>query len=408
MKEQGLQHAVDTLATRLGRSVAINDPAVRVICASRHFGDEDSVRVRAVLQRGAGATVIGHILSQGVAGWTEPGLIPPKDDIGMKQRLCMPIRWRGELLGLLMIIDPDGSMEGEQLALIKTASVEIAAFMFGEFLADDEQRRSREAALADLLSVRLARRQFGQQVLAEDRWLRAGRHVTVSVGEVVEAPRGLDGEQVEMVLRAVLENVTHAWSGIDGFLARGRRLVIVQLDSTEPAEDRLRRDAARIADQVYKFLGSSSRCVFGIGSPVTGLTDAWLSHDQARIAARAAALLPSEDRIMQWSELGAYGVLLRIPTEELSVSVLPPPLRALLSRDPHGGLLETLTAYLDHAGSSPKTAAALHIHRTSLYYRLHQIEEITGLDLDNGDHRLVLHLGVKLAALLSAQEFDDS
>ncbi|MFD0853362.1 helix-turn-helix domain-containing protein, partial [Actinomadura adrarensis] len=65
---------------------------------------------------------------------------------------------------------------------------------------------------------------------------------------------------------------------------------------------------------------------------------------------------------------------------------------------------ETLAAFLDHAGSSPATAAALHIHRTSLYYRLRQIEEITGLDLGNGEDRLTLHLGLRLLSLLPADQ----
>ncbi|MFH9060911.1 helix-turn-helix domain-containing protein [Streptomyces coeruleorubidus] len=39
--------------------------------------------------------------------------------------------------------------------------------------------------------------------------------------------------------------------------------------------------------------------------------------------------------------------------------------------------------------------------RTSLYYRLRQIREITGLDLDNGADRLVLHMGLRVEELLA-------
>ncbi|MGW3232678.1 PucR family transcriptional regulator, partial [Kitasatospora sp. NPDC001095] len=45
-----LQALVDGLAEELGRSVVLDDPLVRMICASRHFGDEDRVRVRTLLQ----------------------------------------------------------------------------------------------------------------------------------------------------------------------------------------------------------------------------------------------------------------------------------------------------------------------------------------------------------------------
>ncbi|GAA2386644.1 helix-turn-helix domain-containing protein [Streptomyces coeruleofuscus] len=64
-------------------------------------------------------------------------------------------------------------------------------------------------------------------------------------------------------------------------------------------------------------------------------------------------------------------------------------------------LRDTPRCFLDNAGSIPRTADALRLHRTSLYYRLRQIREITGLDLDNGADRLVLHMGLRVEELLA-------
>ena len=53
------------------------------------------------------------------------------------------------------------------------------------------------------------------------------------------------------------------------------------------------------------------------------------------------------------------------------------------------------------AGELPlgKIGERLQVHRTSLYYRIGRVEEITGMRLANGGDRLALHLGVKLARL---------
>lgn len=80
---------------------------------------------------------------------------------------------------------------------------------------------------------------------------------------------------------------------------------------------------------------------------------------------------------------------------------MPEPLRTLNEAHGDDRLRDTLRCYLEHAGSIPKTAEALRLHRTSLYYRLRQIQEITGLDLDDGGHRLTLHLGLRIEELLS-------
>jgi DNA-binding PucR family transcriptional regulator len=63
-------------------------------------------------------------------------------------------------------------------------------------------------------------------------------------------------------------------------------------------------------------------------------------------------------------------------------------------------LLQTVASYLAHAGSGPAAADDLHIHRTTLYYRLSKITELTGLDLGNGSTRLALHLGITMMSLM--------
>lgn len=62
-------------------------------------------------------------------------------------------------------------------------------------------------------------------------------------------------------------------------------------------------------------------------------------------------------------------------------------------------LARTLETYLDLAGNAQATAKALRLHRATLYYRLQRIEELARADLKDGNDRLMLHLGLKLARL---------
>ena len=57
-------------------------------------------------------------------------------------------------------------------------------------------------------------------------------------------------------------------------------------------------------------------------------------------------------------------------------------------------LLETLEAYLAAGGRKAEAARALHLERQSLYLRLHRIEELLGVSLDDEDVVLGLHLAV--------------
>ena len=53
---------------------------------------------------------------------------------------------------------------------------------------------------------------------------------------------------------------------------------------------------------------------------------------------------------------------------------------------------------LDNGGDVTASAAELHIHRTTLYYRLDRIEALTGVNLRLAAGRDDLHLALQLAA----------
>ena len=58
-------------------------------------------------------------------------------------------------------------------------------------------------------------------------------------------------------------------------------------------------------------------------------------------------------------------------------------------------LVMTLSDYLECGGNYDESAAALHIHRSTLRYRLARIAELTGHDLRNVDTRFNLHAATR-------------
>jgi hypothetical protein len=387
-----IQTAVDRLAEQLRRSVVINDAAVRLLYASPHYGDEDPVRIRAVLQREADSKVIGHVLAQGVSTWTTAGVIPPEPGLRMKARVCVPIRWRGELLGLLMVMDGDGSLTTGELAVITRAAGDLAPLILPR-VRDDAGDAAAESTLLDLVGANpLLRRHALAEVAARPD---AGRFGTVTAVEL--AAGGLtDGPvaaHADTALRTALTARAASGPGARWYaVSAGVAVVLLggAADVRAPVEHLLQR----IGDL------SSGRfaCVAGIGGSVGGLERAHESAEQARLARRAAGALGTA--VAAWDELGAYGVLLRIPGEHLRDAALPAEVQRLRRADPGGQLTRTLRAYLDHAGNGPAASEALHIHRTTLYYRLGRIRELTGLDLDDGRTRLTLHLGLAMTDLI--------
>jgi hypothetical protein len=409
-----VQHLLDRLADDIGRSVVINDPAVVMLYSSRHFGDEDPVRVEAMLNRVAGSAAIAHVLAQDVGRWTRPGRIPAKPAIGMRARLCVPLRWRGDLLGLLMVIDADDDLPAADRARIDAAAREVAALLVGERAAADAAVAADDALVAELLSLDPAARERAVAALATRSPDRAGWQASEPAGRQAggqaaepagrsgpERLRGPSRSLQVVALRGVTADRAQAEVALRHAVLDARRTGLATVAGPTAAAVRFSGDTMALAERMIaaanEVAGGRFTCVAGVGPRVATLEEAWTSHRHAELATRALPHL-APGPVVDAATLGAFGLLLRIP--ELDPTALPAPVATLLAADSRGVLVRTLEAYLRHAGSAPAAADELHIHRTTLHYRLDRVRSITGCDPDDGETRLLLHLGLGVARLL--------
>jgi sugar diacid utilization regulator len=176
----------------------------------------------------------------------------------------------------------------------------------------------------------------------------------------------------------------------------------VRPDPLPPQPDALRALAGDLRTDLLKTLGDDATVQVGVGPVVASIGQAHQSYACAQDAARVAANVPGFAAVAAWADLGIYSLLVQLPIEQLRDKALPAGLRKLFEADTSGMLIETLEIYLDEAGRPLSAIERLQVHRTTLYYRLNRIEQLTGARLDSGSDRLALHLGLKVARLIGA------
>ncbi|HEV7580629.1 MAG TPA: helix-turn-helix domain-containing protein, partial [Mycobacterium sp.] len=66
-------------------------------------------------------------------------------------------------------------------------------------------------------------------------------------------------------------------------------------------------------------------------------------------------------------------------------------------------LVHTLSHYLELGGNYDESATALHVHRSTLRYRLGRIADLTGFDLRNIDTRFNLHAATRVWRFLTPE-----
>ena len=263
-------------------------------------------------------------------------------------------------------------------------------------MAADDARADRDRELLRLLDGEAEERRQALRAGIAAEWMVDAPEVVVTVVEARQ-PAASPAE-VDIALRTVLESAARR---------QHRRLLTVVRDGRGTMVEAAARvevsEATARAERMVVGLGQLVGCdgAAGVGGVVPGLKEAWRSHAQATTALRGSRLIPGCGPVVDWASLGTYAILLQLPDDAFSPALRPEPVARLLRHEKGSRLVETLRTYLEHGGSVPRTAEALHLHRTSLYYRLDQIREITGLDIDDGRNRLLLHLGLLLEDLNS-------
>lgn len=132
------------------------------------------------------------------------------------------------------------------------------------------------------------------------------------------------------------------------------------------------------------------RMALGISDPWEEDSDPTGGYRQALIAAQAQTVDPAVSAA--WSRIGVYRYL---ATAGEAISWATGRLQ-LLHDAPDGALLaDTLEAMYDSSRPKADLARSMHLHRATLYNRLHRIERIIGADPMAPEVRLELHLALK-------------
>lgn len=404
-----LQRLVDALARRLKRTVAIDDREIRLMAYSSHEGVVvDPVRQYSILNRHVPQEVVRYVHTWAL-NTSEPVRIPPAPSLGFElARVCVPIDHDGAVLGWLVLIDDEGPLDAADMEAAveaaRTASVLIRRDRQAEEL---DQLRVREL-LPSLLGDHPDEQKAAASALIESELFAAGARVVAMVATIRRGTETL-GDAERTALEAASEKALRGLPARHHLhLVRSDHAVLV-LSTSDPdlvtGHDGLARS---LLDTLQGDAGIHGSVHIGVGESVDALHLAAGSYRQARLAADVAREV-GLDRVATYSDLGVYALLARIPSPERTRDAVPATLLRLLDQDEPARVLSgTLEAFLDHAGNVRVTAEALNIHRATLYYRLKRIETLTGADLDSGEDRLNLHVGLRLARLCGLLSSRDS
>ncbi|MGW7423871.1 PucR family transcriptional regulator [Streptomyces sp. NPDC054813] len=405
------QELVDEISELLGVPATLENRDFELIAFGAYDSEGDldpseldPVRTRSILTRRSTAAVRTWFEGFGITRATGPVRIPPTPEAGVyRGRICLPVRHRGVVLGYVWLLDDDPGPTDAQLAAAMGVAGRIGALLADEAQAGAglgrelravlvaERGWQRDMAVAEFRTALGARADGPHTMVCVAPWPSADPDDAPSPRTVPHAtalctlPWGATGHSLAVLVRL------RSTDAVTPALTAAARL-LKEADEARSARGAGARTAAAVA---AGFTGVAAQgCAAGVGEARAGLAELGTVWQEAAAATRAALAEPRFGPVAEWAQIGPYRLLTTLPPEASH-----DPAVAVLLTPAHRELARTAEAYLDCAGQAGRTAAALGIHRQTLYYRLSRVEQLTGLDLDDGEDRLLLHMALKRARL---------
>ncbi|MEU0971058.1 helix-turn-helix domain-containing protein [Streptomyces sp. NPDC005917] len=305
-----------------------------------------------------------------------------EEPVRIKERVVALAQQRGEVLGVLALVDPDGRAEGRDLFALEHAVQALTLeLMHLRSLAEVELRLRRQLVDDLLEGTDEASAYARSEAVGHD--LHRPHYVIV-----LHWP----GRPVDDLLARAVERAAATVGMRPLVTRRGDRMVLLTED--RPRGTALHAALARELGTPGGAIGVSTRCPSPRRIP--------RCYEEAQRAVEVRRQSRQQYGTTFYDELGLFRLLGpgqdRAELEAFVREWLGP----LLDYDAEHGtdMVQTLTQYFDCGGNYDETAGVLAVHRSTLRYRLQRIREISDRDLADVDTRLNLQVATRVWRIL--------
>lgn len=393
---ESISDLADQLAHLIQHGVAVYDKNLRLLGHSTHFGDADLLRLESLVGRQIDNVVRDVAVASGLLSWREPVHRRALGVAGYEHdRVAFPLRSRYELLGIISVLVEDGLTEEEtQLCL------DVAHKMEVQLASEADFNREVETMLLTLLSGKPEDREASIRDLLALGIFEHSTVVTAMVLVIYETAGSLPLSHHESVIRRALKQATSAQLGQSSASAvtDDRAFLLVGGQANTSRAELVKLADRLVAEVVQLTPELSEKIGIGIGSTVH-LCQTSDSYNQASVATQIAK--GNDLAVAFWEDHPLEGLLAVAINSEIEESWIPSIILSMVEAQP-AEVLSTVASFLDNAGNVARTSEVLHFHRTTVYYRLKQFEKATGLSLEDGHHRLLLHLWLNIRDRISS------
>ncbi|HJT93645.1 MAG TPA: helix-turn-helix domain-containing protein [Mycobacterium sp.] len=293
------------------------------------------------------------------------------------------------------MLDPQHSLSDDGQELARRAGRDLQAVLDRRNAALRAEESSQQSLLAKLLDGGTGEAsEYLLQELQEKDIAQPDSRVSVfAFKPAFPEPSDPIERTMSLRLRLTATDPSHRW-----FALAGQPTAVLAVSRPEARVD-VRRVSSAVVDEIDAAYGQ--RRAIGWSGDWLPISQAAQAFRNARLALALAEIGACKKKLAVWTELGSWRTIAVLAdsysTHSADLAELVHPGIVGMIEGGRDDLIHTLDAYLTHGGDARKTAESLHLHRSTLYYRLEKITEEIGGDLRDGEVRFELMLAIRLA-----------
>lgn len=383
-----LKQLASTLADLIGHSISIENERFEAL-ASANISPVDEARRYTLLEGRTNPHLVQALHDRGILQQIQetrrPVFIPRIPEVGLEmERILAPIVVHGDIYGYAWVIADKRPLSAlDQMALESAATIAALMMLYQEAV------QSAEASLKGSLLAQLIDGTGGRDAVLMDQSMRFGVDLNQPFYLLVLEMSSRKSSELLQMYRRVHRLVTvYEWALVAGQFA-GQIVLLAQADNAIES----------ISERIHNHANGQALRI-GVSGEHHSASQVALAYQQAIEALFIYQRLGMKDRTAYFDQLGYLHALYYAGAESLKHNALAPRVRKLLDEQ-QADLFHTLEVYLDCGSNGVQTAKRLHIHRSTLNYRLERIRELCACDLSDPQTCTNLQITLKLLRLFA-------
>lgn len=400
---QGLEAVAKYLARHLGHTVLIEDKQFNLLSVAQATNAAEPFVDELVANKGTPVAVMKKWEEDGtlkaLRKYKQSVTIAP-EKASDPHRTIHPVVVGGEVFGFFSVLKGEATTEHERM-IIENGAQAVAIELLKQKGATESEQKMKRDFFRDLLMANTAA--MAETIRRRATYLGYPMNASYWVVSVEFDDQKHEDVQPEDVNRLV---------GILNSLLSFRQAVVVNqgqgatilypVKEGQPTPDKIQHLTKAIHQKAVQGMPGWTVSI-GVGQLYGDLMSVPKSFKEAQHALKIGRSTKGNGNITFFNDLGIYRMLLQFAQSQDPNEFFCEPLQRLIeyNQQTDKELVKTIAAFLECNGNLTETSNKLFIHRNTLKYRLERIRDITQIELDDAENRLMLHLGLKMNQVIN-------